>query len=376
MSQAISLLSTLISFLLGFSFIAAVHELGHLLMAKWCGIRVNRYMVFFPPKLFSWRWGDTEYGLGSIPLGGFVEIEGMGEDTAADAKEPAPWDFRTKPAWQRSLVMIGGILFNLLSAYLLIACLLVIAGTPYLAKEGLNEHGIAPTTLGQEVGLMRGDKVVQVNGHDFKEYTELFDAILEEGPLSYTVIRDEKQLEVAITADVQQQLKEQLQEGKETLFVPLYLSNIKKVEAGSAADKAGLAPGDSITSINGKPTPYVQDLQEVLADHQEEMITIVYQRDGQTITTQVMLPKEGKLGIQSADALPRMYKRYSLGPGLVEAGRKVTLIASLQIQGIMKIITRKVSFLESVQSPVAIAGMFSQYEGFSGCFFLFHCLCL
>ena len=320
-------------------------------------------MVFFPPKLWSWQWGETEYGLGSLPLGGFVEIEGMGEETAANTEEVAPGDFRTKPAWQRGLVMAGGILFNLLSAFLLIACLLLANGTTYLGKEGLNEHGIAPTPLGEEVGFMRGDKILAVNGEDFDDTEKLRKAIYRTpAPASYTISRNGQQQEVRLTAEMQ--LK--LQQERQKLWEPLAPFKIKKIQAGSAAEKAGLQPEDRIVSIDGKATPYMQDLHQALKARGEQKVTIAYERGAQNLTTEAILSKEAKLGIETAHTLKFSRKRYSIASALAHAGIFVVEIGSSQVQGIFKVVTRQVPFFKSMQSPIAIAGMFGEYEGFSG----------
>lgn len=365
MNQFFFILSTLVSFLLGFSLIAAIHELGHLLMAKWFGIRVNRYMVFFPPTLFKWHWKGTAYGIGSIPLGGFVEIEGMGQDTASLEKVPT-WDFRVKPAWQRSLVMLGGILFNLISAYFIIFCLLMATGKPYLSKGDLNEHGVAPTALGKKVGFEKGDQIIQVNGHDFETFDELKEPLLQQKIVTYTVIRDDEELSLVVTPDVQQQLKDT----KAGLWEPLIPYKIKKVRKDSPAGKAGLASGDDIINVNGIPTPYLQDLREVLREHRGGIVTIGYTRGQDEHTVDISLPKGKKLGLAIEQTLIMRYCRYTLAQGFWEGGKKVIHIIHAQLTGITKIIRGEVSFRESIQSPVAIAGMFGQYQGFTGFFWL------
>ena len=354
------LFSTILSFILGFSLIAAIHELGHLLMAKWCNIGVKRYMVFFPPTLFQWKRKETTYGIGMIPLGGMVEVEGMGEEITEGPESLPQSDFRTKAAWQRALVMVGGISFNLISAYLIIVILLMTQGASYLSKEEINKYGIAPTTIGQKVGFKRGDKIIRINGKDFLRAEDFDQALENEKNIICLVQRDKEKVAITISA-------EQASGGR--LWHPLVPYKIKKVSKGSIAEKAGLCSEDLILSINGEPTPYLQDFEEAMSKNSDKL-TIEYQRGSTMHQVTLLLGKESKLGVELASTLLPHYQRESLLTAMSKARQKMIYIITLQLYGIKKIITREISLTENLQSPVAVIAMFSEYEGLSGFFWL------
>jgi regulator of sigma E protease len=189
-------LLTLGKFFLGISIIVGIHEMGHMLLAKFFGMRVERYMIGFPPKIVSITYGETEYAIGTIPLGGYVKIAGMVDESLDNdqlEEAPKPYEFRSNPAWQRATVMAGGILANLVSAIIMATCLLLSMGKAYLPKEVVNEHGIAPTTLGSNVGLQRGDKILQINHQDYTSFSQVHDILYKtEKAVSYTVLRNDQ----------------------------------------------------------------------------------------------------------------------------------------------------------------------------------------
>jgi regulator of sigma E protease len=157
----------ILQFIVGMSIIVGLHELGHLLMAKMFGMRVESYGIGMPPKVLSKKIGETEYYLGAVPFGGAVLISGMIEEfdeESEEVKTPQPWDFSSKPAWQRLLVILGGIIFNFISSILIFSGIASYVGEEVLTKNQLNENGIAPTEIGRSLGLEDGDKILEING--------------------------------------------------------------------------------------------------------------------------------------------------------------------------------------------------------------------
>ena len=192
--------------LLSLSFLVAVHEFGHLLAAKYFGMRVEQFSIGFPPKIFSFKKGETEYALSAIPLGGYVKISGMIDeslDTEAMKLPPQPWEFRAKPAWQRLIVMLGGIVVNVIVGVLIFIGITYVYGDSYILKDVVNKSGgyhVGP--VGETFGLKTGDKIIKINGQDF----EYFEDILKPATLlstngSYTVDRNGQIIEIPIPAD-------------------------------------------------------------------------------------------------------------------------------------------------------------------------------
>src|SRR5687768_8577765 len=189
--------------LLSLSFLVAVHEFGHLIAAKYFGMRVEQFSIGFPPKIWSFKKGETEYAISAIPLGGYVKISGMIDeslDSEAMKQPPQSWEFRSKPAWQRLIVMLGGIFVNVVVGIMIFIGITFAFGDTYLLKDVINENGgfqVGP--VGESIGLQTGDKIVKINGQDY-EYLE--DLIRPETLLtsnaSYTVDRNGQLIEIPI----------------------------------------------------------------------------------------------------------------------------------------------------------------------------------
>ena len=157
--------------LLSLSFLVAVHEMGHLLAAKYFKMRVEQFSIGFPPKLWSFKKGETEYAISAIPLGGYVKISGMIDeslDTEAMKLPPQPWEFRAKPAWQRLIVMLGGIFVNVVVGIIIFIGITYVYGDTYVLKKAVNDNGgflVGP--IGETLGLKTGYNIVAINGMDF-----------------------------------------------------------------------------------------------------------------------------------------------------------------------------------------------------------------
>ena len=162
--------------LLGLSIIVGLHEFGHLIAAKIFKMRVEKYSIGFPPKIFGFNWGETEYSLGAIPLGGFVKISGMIDesfDTKHLKEEPKEYEFRAKPAWQRLIVMMGGIIVNIITGIMMFIAIIYIWGESYLPASEVQKYGIVAYELAEEIGLKTGDKIIEINGRPFERFNDV-----------------------------------------------------------------------------------------------------------------------------------------------------------------------------------------------------------
>jgi regulator of sigma E protease len=181
--------------LLSLSILVAVHEMGHLLAAKYFGMRVEQFSIGFPPKIWSFTKGETEYAISAIPLGGYVKISGMIDeslDTETMKQPPQPWEFRSKPAWQRLIVMLGGIIVNVVVGVMIFIGITYAFGDTYILKDEINNNGgFYVGEVGEAIGLKTGDKIVKVNGRDFKYYQDIVkpETLISSGGY-YTVERE------------------------------------------------------------------------------------------------------------------------------------------------------------------------------------------
>src|SRR6187455_912939 len=188
--------------LLSLSFLVAVHEMGHLLAAKYFGMRVEQFSVGFPPKIWSFRKGDTEYAISAIPLGGYVKISGMIDesmDTEAMKLPPQPWEFRSKPAWQRLIVMVAGVTMNVILGIAIYTFVLLHYNKQYLSNDAVTD-GIYAYELGEKIGLRTGDKIIAINGKPIERFEELLSIKVIFG-VKLTVQRDGQNLEIVVPDD-------------------------------------------------------------------------------------------------------------------------------------------------------------------------------
>src|SRR5690606_17468091 len=238
--------------LLGLSILVGLHELGHLLTAKMFGMKVEKFSIGFPPKLIGCRWGETEYSIGAIPLGGFVKIAGMVDesmDTEQLSGEPKPWEFRAKPAWQRLIVMLGGIVVNVITGILIFVFLVYDRGETYYSRDQVIEHGIVAYDIGEQIGLRDGDKILDINGATYESINDLSsgDALLSSNGF-YTVKRDGEILKIEIPKGFINSFSDE--EAMSQFIGIRFPFEVLDVTPESPAEEIGLQKGDEILAVN------------------------------------------------------------------------------------------------------------------------------
>lgn len=371
--------------ILGLSILVTLHEFGHYITAKWFKMRVEKFYLFFDflfpiPSLlnfalFKKKIGDTEYGLGWFPLGGYVSIAGMideTQDAATLAKEPEPWEFRAKPAYQRLIVMLGGVIVNIITGIIIFVCLTYSNGNNFISKEELNKNGIVALELAQQIGLKNGDKIVQVNGADYHSLTDLrsSDVLLGDNS-SYTVQRGDQTLEIKIPSN----FIEKLSDKKAGFIEPMAKFKVAEVTSPnppSALDKllgkkseemlpalsAGLKTGDYVTSVNNKPITYYHEVKEALKLEAGKPIRLGILRNGKADTLQMTVTQSGQIGFFPDLLIKVSHQEY----GLLEAtglgtSRAFSVITD-NIRGFKKIASGDVSASKALSGPIGIAQMF------------------
>ena len=275
--------------ILGLSILVGLHEFGHLIAAKIFGMRVEKFAIGFPPKMWSFQWGETEYAFQLIPLGGYVKISGMVDesmDTDFVATEPEPWEFRSKPAWQRLIVMLGGIIMNVIVGIVIFTFINFSVGTRYLPIEEANKGGFFPNELGEKLGFQYGDKIIAMNGEKIERASQVMNPnfLLESGSY-YTVLRNGKEFKIEITTEFIQEFSSN---ERQAFFIsPLSEFDITFIAPNMGADKGGLKAQDKIISIAGQPIKYFQDVALVVKGHKGETIPFVIERNSEQKTLQI-----------------------------------------------------------------------------------------
>lgn len=342
--------------ILGLSILVGLHELGHLLAAKAFGMRVEQYFIGFPPKVWSIKRGETEYGVGAIPLGGFVKISGMIDeslDTKHTHTEPKPYEFRAKPAWQRLIVMLGGIIVNVIVGILIFVTLAYKNGNTYLAAKDAS-YGIVAYDLAKEIGLRTGDKIVKVNGKPITDFSEIrsSDVFLGDNS-SYTVDRNGQLIDIDIPNDFVNKLSDKKAAGQ--FIEPIEPFKVGELVAGQPAIKAGLKPGDVVTSVNGKPIRFYHEFTEAVKPLKGKPLTLVVNRAGQPVTLSMTTTEEGTIGFYPEFLLKLTRQEYTFGEALSVGTKKAFQVVFDNIKGFGKIFRGEVNASKALSGPIGIA---------------------
>jgi regulator of sigma E protease len=353
--------------LLALSILVGLHEWGHYITAKWFKMRVNKFYLFFDflfplPNVLNFSlWkkqiGDTTYGLGWFPLGGYVDIAGM-IDESKDASQlesvPQPWEFRSKPAWQRLIVMLGGIIVNVIIGVTIFVGMALYYGHDYLKASDV-KYGIVAQQFGKEIGLKTGDKIVAINDKPFDDFADIRKVFIENNS-NYTVERDGKQLTIYVPNNLIEKISD-----KKTVrqFVePIEPFKIGEVSPAMPASKAGLKMGDSVVAVNNQPVQFYHELQDILTNNKNKPLNFSISRAGKTVNTVITPNEDGKIGFYPELLLKTTHVDYNFGEALVAGTANAFNVVIDNIKGFGKIFRGEVAASKALSGPIGIAQMF------------------
>ena len=346
--------------ILGLSILVGLHELGHLLAAKAFGMRVEQFSIGFPPKIWGKKFGETEYSFGMIPLGGFVKISGMIDeslDVTAMRAVPQPHEFRSKPAWQRLIVMMGGIIVNVILGVIIFIGFKYTQGDTYLSKQELNKYGIVAYELGESIGLKTGDRILDINGEDYERFRDLASpAVLLSSDGYFTVNRDGKRLTIPIPNDFVDDFAEE-NNAQKFIFYRL-IFDIGAVIEGSPADLGGLQVGDKIIALNGAEIEFYDQLQASMDTLAGTQITLLINRSNVQQTLTIEVNEEGKIGFQANRLNEISTVEYTFAESIPLGTELAFSIVWDNIKGFKKIFAGEVSASKSLSGPIGIAKIF------------------
>ena len=356
-------------FILSFSIIVVLHELGHFLPAKWFKCRVEKFYLFFNPyfSLFKKKIGETEYGLGWIPFGGYVKISGM-IDESMDKEQlnqpPKSYEFRSKPAWQRLIIMLGGVTVNLFLGFFIYVMMLWYWGETYVPTSKLT-YGIATDSLGRSIGLRDGDKITGLDGTYKENFLQIPAYIVIHRVRSIQVEREGRKIDLTVPEDFASKALHL----KDIYFIlpRRPFTAIDTVIKGKAADKAGLVKNDRVLAINDTAvTPYYNDFIAQIPKYKNSTVSMKILRGTDTLTKQIHVPNEGVIGVGAAGTLPRDTVSYSFLAS-IPAGLRFSLntLESYWLQ-IKLIFSKGVKASESVGSVISISKMFPNQWDWQG----------
>jgi len=305
--QALQLLAAL-------SILILLHEFGHFFFARLFKTRVEKFYLFFDfmfpfPNvlnfaLFKKKKGDTEYGLGWFPLGGYVKISGM-VDESMDKDQmnqpPQPWEYRSKKAYQRLFIMLGGIIMNVLVAIGIYALIFGVWGEEYLPTQNA-VYGIVADSTAQSIGLRNGDKIVAVGGQPVERFNRITYQFIFSEAKSFTVERDGNIMDVNVPEGT---IRKVIKSQKNTFIQPRVPLVIADVSDKSEAERMGLKAGDSVIAVNGTPVRFFDEFEKIKRASAGRPIAITVVRDGQPVAVNGTVPENKMLGFA-----PEMFTHY------------------------------------------------------------------
>ncbi|MEM9391372.1 MAG: RIP metalloprotease RseP [Bacteroidota bacterium] len=344
--------------ILSLSILVGLHEAGHLLAAKFFGMRVEQFSIGFPPKIFSFKWGETEYALSAIPLGGFVKISGMIDesmDTEAMKEEPKEYEFRSKPAWQRLIVMLGGIIVNVITGVIIFICLTYVFGDTYISKDVVNEKGgITAYELAENIGLKTGDKIIKINGKDFDDFQDIFEGkVFLADDAYYTVDRDGEIIDIPIPGNFIENLNDE--EAMANFIFPRFESKIGTIAENSLADRIGLQEGDWVVEISGTPVKYQDQVKAKLKGYDADSILLKVQRDEELLVFNESFKSDTIIGYIPLVDFEQSQVNYDLGTSISKGTTRAFGIVFLQVKAFGKMFSGELSFTKSLSGPIGIA---------------------
>lgn len=316
-----TILIKILQFIMSLSILVIIHELGHFTIAKLFKTRVEKFYLFFDPwfSLFKFRKGETEYGIGWLPLGGYVKISGM-IDESMDKEQmklpPQPWEFRSKTSWQRLLIMTGGVIFNFISAMLIFIFVLFVWGETYLPTANV-KYGIVTDSIGYAIGLRNGDKIISVDNQQIENFHEITSNIVLNNRKTIQVERDG----VPVNIEISREYIPKVLKGKGLIdtripFGPYVVTGFGKK---SPAKVAGILANDQIIGIDNKRFEYYDEFQKHLYDNRENPLVVNLVRTGENLDVTVTPDSLGMLGISRSISLDQIFELKKMKYGLLQS---------------------------------------------------------
>lgn len=351
-------------FILSFSILIILHELGHFLPAKWFKCRVEKFYLFFNPwfSLFKKKKGETEYGLGWIPLGGYVKISGMVDESMdkEQMKQPAqPWEFRSKPAWQRLIIMLGGVTVNVLLALVIFIFITWYWGEKYVPVSNL-KYGVYADSLGRKIGIMDGDKIIAVGGKPVEKVGTVGSEIIMNEAKSITIDRNGQRLELPIPPGFVKELNANRLGGFTYVRVPMIVDSVLKKED---IKKGDIRKGDRLILFAGKPIAFNTDLLNNEDRFQDTTVTLGFLRNNtDTVLAEVYFNKKGESHIlykSMGELLGTRQITYSFLESIPAGIQRCWETLSKYVRNLKQLFTSdEVRVRDSLGSVLSIGGIF------------------
>lgn len=350
-------------FILSFSILVILHELGHYLPAKFFKCRVEKFYLFFNPWFSLWKKkiGETEYGLGWIPFGGYVKIAGMIDESMdkEQMNQPAqPWEFRSKPAWQRLIIMVGGVVVNVILAIVIFIGITWVWGEEQLPVKNL-KYGVHVDSLAKTIGLQDGDNVVGIDGQPVVNFGTLESEMVLKEAKKLQVMRNGSQIDLSIPENFSKTIvKEKKFAG---MIIPRYPVIIDSVGKSATITNGELRKGDTLIAINNQPCPYYNDFDVIKKRYSDSLVILSLIRGADTVQVKALINNKGSIGffaVSPYSILGTVTIEYTLLQSVPIGFRHCWETLDKYVAGIKQIFTGKVNASDSLGSVISIGNTF------------------
>jgi regulator of sigma E protease len=355
-------------FILSFSIIVVLHELGHFIPARLFGARVEKFYLFFNPGFSLWKKkiGDTEYGLGWIPFGGYVKISGMIDESMDKEqmnKAPESYELRSKPAYQRLIVMLGGVIVNVILAIVIFIGIAWFWGDDFLPAKNLS-YGIHPTEISKKMGLQDGDIIVSLDQKELKDFFELESKLVLEDAKTIQIKRGDSVLSLPIPTTIATELSNA---NNTTAFVvPLFPVIVDSIGKSAVMVEGSFQKNDTLLSINGQSIQFQHEFIEVKKKYSDSLVTVIAKRGMDTVKIRTLINNKAQLGLfvkLPMQLFKTVHQEYSFAEAIPTGIQRCFTTLDNYVTGIKQIFTGKVNPNDSLGSLISIGNTFpSQWD--------------
>lgn len=346
----------ILQFVCSFTLLVLVHELGHLMFGKLFGVRVEEFRIFFGKPWVKWRWGETEYGIGWLPFGGFAKLSGMVDesmDTQSLKSEPQPWEFRAKPAWQRLIIILGGVMMNVVMAFFIYVGISLAWGDKYISNSEM-PYGYVYSDYAKELGFADGDKIISIGGEPIEDFADIMTSLLIERDKTTIVERGGERVTIEIPVQSVMELSEQTD-----FLTPRLPFEVAGVAEGMGAESAGVMVGDKVVGVNGKDARFYDQIAPILSSFAGDTVTLSLMNGTEMREVRVAVNSEGQIGVGlSSESIPVRVQNYNLWQAIPRGGERVVEEMSDYWKQLKMIVRPQTEMYKAIGGPIAIGGIF------------------
>lgn len=346
----------ILQFVCSFTLLVLVHELGHLMFGKLFGVRVEEFRIFFGKPWVKWRWGETEYGIGWLPFGGFAKLSGMVDesmDTQSLKSEPQPYEFRAKPAWQRLIIILGGVMMNVVMAFFIYVGISLAWGDKYISNSEM-PYGYVYSDYAKQLGFEDGDKIISIGGEPIEDFADIMTSLLIERDKTTIVERGGERVTIEIPVQSVMELSEQTD-----FLTPRLPFEVASVAEGMGAESAGVMVGDKVVGVNGKDARFYDQIAPILSSFAGDTVTLNLMNGTEMREVRVAVNSEGQIGVGlSSESIPVRVQNYNLWQAIPRGGERVVEEMSDYWKQLKMIVRPQTEMYKAIGGPIAIGGIF------------------